>query len=142
LIVHDLVERTLRGTPRFVARRGRGHSRPEGGRRASEEPDEIGLNSRARERHVADFAVLRLWRDRRSCTTRNGRNFGGRNIGWLISESPLVDGNHVIVTPGGTGAGMVALDKMSGQTVWVAKELSDEAGYASAIVADVQGVAN
>ena len=35
---------------------------------------------------------------------------------------------------------MVALDKMSGQTVWVAKELSDEAGYASAIVADVQGV--
>jgi outer membrane protein assembly factor BamB len=68
------------------------------------------------------------------------KDFGGRNIGWLISESPLVDGNRVIVTPGGSGAGMVALDKMSGQTVWVAKELSDEAGYASAIVADVQGV--
>jgi hypothetical protein len=58
----------------------------------------------------------------------------------LISESPLVDGNNVIVTPGGAGAGMVALNKMSGQTVWIAKELSDEAGYASAIVADVQGV--
>jgi outer membrane protein assembly factor BamB len=68
------------------------------------------------------------------------KDFGGRNIGWLISESPLVDGNHVIVTPGGSSAGMVALDKMSGQTAWVAKELSDEAGYASAIVADVQGV--
>jgi hypothetical protein len=60
VIVHDPVERTLRGTPRFVARRGRGHSRPEGGRRASEEPDEVGLNSKARERQVADFAVLRL----------------------------------------------------------------------------------
>jgi outer membrane protein assembly factor BamB len=35
---------------------------------------------------------------------------------------------------------MVALDKMTGKTVWVAKELSDEAGYASPIVADVQGV--
>ena len=35
---------------------------------------------------------------------------------------------------------MVALDKMTGKTIWVAKELSDEAGYASAIVADVQGV--
>jgi hypothetical protein len=37
VIVHDLVERTLPGTPRFVARRGRGHARPAGGRRASEE---------------------------------------------------------------------------------------------------------
>jgi outer membrane protein assembly factor BamB len=46
----------------------------------------------------------------------------------------------VIVTPGGRAAGMVALDKMSGQTVWVSKDLSDEAGYASAIVGDVQGV--
>jgi len=68
------------------------------------------------------------------------QDFGGRNIGWLISESPLVDGNHVIVTPGGRGAGIVALDKMTGKTVWTAKELSDEAGYASPIVADVQGV--
>lgn len=68
------------------------------------------------------------------------KDFGGRNINWLLSESPLIDGNHVVVTPGGSSAGMVALDKMSGQTAWVAKELSDEAGYASAIVADVQGV--
>ena len=35
---------------------------------------------------------------------------------------------------------MVALDKMTGTTVWVSKELSDEAGYASPVVADVQGV--
>jgi outer membrane protein assembly factor BamB len=68
------------------------------------------------------------------------KDFRGRNIVWLLSESPLVDGNNVIVTPGGPGAGMVALDKMNGQTVWAAKELSDEAGYASPIVADVQGV--
>jgi len=68
------------------------------------------------------------------------REFRGRNIGWLISESPLVDGNHVIVSPGGRGAGMVALDKMTGATVWQASELNDEAGYASPIVADVQGV--
>jgi len=68
------------------------------------------------------------------------KDFKAQNINWLLSESPLVDGNNVVVTPGGAGAGMVALDKMSGQTVWVAKELSDEAGYASAIVADVQGV--
>jgi hypothetical protein len=68
------------------------------------------------------------------------KDFGGHNIGWLISESPLVDGGSVIVTPGGRNAGMVALDKMTGKTLWVAKELSDEAGYASPIAADVQGV--
>jgi outer membrane protein assembly factor BamB len=68
------------------------------------------------------------------------KDFNGRNLNWLISESPLVDGNNVIVSPGGSGAGMVALDKMTGKTVWVAKELNDEAGYGSAIVADVQGV--
>ena len=68
------------------------------------------------------------------------REFGGRQIPWLISESPLVDGANVIVTPGGPRAGIVALDKMTGKTVWTSQQLSDEAGYASPIVADVGGV--
>jgi outer membrane protein assembly factor BamB len=68
------------------------------------------------------------------------KEFRGRNIGWLISESPLVDGSNLIVSPGGRGAGMVALDKMTGKTVWTTRELHDEAGYASAIAADVGGV--
>jgi outer membrane protein assembly factor BamB len=68
------------------------------------------------------------------------KDFAGRNIAWLMSESPLVDGSRVIVSPGGRNAGMVALDKMTGATLWTAKELSDEAGYASAVVGDVQGV--
>ena len=68
------------------------------------------------------------------------KDFSGRQLQWLISESPLVDGAHVIVSPGGPGAGMVKLDKLTGKTVWAAKELSDAAGYSSPIVADVQGV--
>jgi outer membrane protein assembly factor BamB len=68
------------------------------------------------------------------------RDFSGRQIRWLISESPLVDGAHVIVTPGGPGAGMVKLDKLTGKTVWTSKELSDPAGYSSPIVADIGGV--
>jgi outer membrane protein assembly factor BamB len=87
-----------------------------------------------------DLACLRT-ADGTSVWQRNIlEEFGARNIQWLISESPLVDGNHVIVTPGGTGAGIVALDKMTGKTVWTSKELNDEAGYSSPIVADVQGV--
>src|SRR5262245_61491300 len=68
------------------------------------------------------------------------KEFGGSNPGWLISESPLIDGDRVIVTPGGRGAGMVALDKMTGKEIWRAKDLSDGAGYASCIAADVGGV--
>jgi outer membrane protein assembly factor BamB len=68
------------------------------------------------------------------------RDFGGENPNWHISESPLIDGNNVIVNPGGNQASFVALDKMTGKTVWTSKELSDEAGYASCIAADVQGV--
>lgn len=89
---------------------------------------------------AGDLAALRA-QDGSTLWQRNIlKDFGGQNIPWLISESPLVDGNLVIVTPGGPAAGMVALDKMSGKTVWTSKELSDEAGYASPIVADVQGV--
>jgi outer membrane protein assembly factor BamB len=68
------------------------------------------------------------------------RDFRGSNINWLISESPLVDANRVVVSPGGSDAGMVALDKMTGATIWASAELDDEAGYASPIVADVHGV--
>ncbi len=68
------------------------------------------------------------------------RDFKGRQPNWLISESPLVDGAHVIVMPGGQGAGIVKLDKMTGATVWTAKELSDPASYSSIIAADVAGV--
>lgn len=68
------------------------------------------------------------------------KEYGGSNPKWLISESPLVDGNRLIVSPGGSGAGIVALDKMTGAEIWRAKELSDQAGYSSCIVADVGGV--
>ena len=68
------------------------------------------------------------------------KEFRGSQLPWLISESPLVDGPDLVVTPGGSKAGMVKLDKMTGKTVWVSKDLSDPAGYASVIAADVQGV--
>jgi len=68
------------------------------------------------------------------------KDFHGRNPRWLISESPLVDGARLIVTPGGEGASIVALDKMTGKTTWTTKELSDEAGYSSCVAADIEGV--
>ena len=68
------------------------------------------------------------------------KEFGGSQPPWMISESPLVDGPHLVVTPGGPKAGMVKLDKMTGKTVWVSKDLSDSAAYSSIVAADVRGV--
>ncbi|QQS47927.1 MAG: PQQ-like beta-propeller repeat protein [Acidobacteriota bacterium] len=87
-----------------------------------------------------DLACLRGRDGSRVWSKNILREFGGDNPHWLISESPLIDGNRVIVSPGGRGAGIVALDKMSGKTLWATRELSDTAGYSSCIAADVGGV--
>jgi len=44
--------------------------------------------------------------------------FGGRVPRWSYRESPLIDGDKVICTPGGADATLVALDKLTGKTVW------------------------
>jgi outer membrane protein assembly factor BamB len=45
-------------------------------------------------------------------------DFGGRVPTWSYRESPLVDGDKVICTPGGTEANLVALNKLTGDTIW------------------------
>src|SRR5436309_1255088 len=61
-------------------------------------------------------------------------------IGWGYCESPLVDGDQVICTPGGEHGTMAALDKQTGNILWRSKELTEPATYSSAIAADVGGV--
>jgi outer membrane protein assembly factor BamB len=60
--------------------------------------------------------------------------------GWGYSESPLVDGNLVVCTPGGQGGAMVAFNKETGKEVWRCTELTEKAAYSSIIVAEVDGV--
>jgi len=45
-------------------------------------------------------------------------DFGGRASGWGFTESPLIDGEKVIVTPGSRQATMVALNKDTGKEIW------------------------
>jgi outer membrane protein assembly factor BamB len=61
--------------------------------------------------------------------------FGGDNITWALSESVLVDGNRVVVTPGGSQALMAALDKRNGQTIWTTEPLGeDRASHSSPLL--------
>jgi outer membrane protein assembly factor BamB len=74
-------------------------------------------------------------------------DFGGRVMSmWKWSESPLVDGDRVIVTPGAADAGLVALEKATGKEIWrsAIPELGpagrDGAGYSSVVVSSASGV--
>lgn len=63
------------------------------------------------------------------------KDFGGQPHEWAYAESPLVDGDVVVASPGGADATIVALNKKTGALIWKsAVPGGDQAGYASAIV--------
>lgn len=65
---------------------------------------------------------------------------------WKYAESPLVDGDRVVVTPGHVRAMMVALDKKTGEEIWITRGGrigplgSDGAAYSSIVVTEIAGV--
>ncbi len=68
-------------------------------------------------------------------------DFGGVPGMWAYSESPLIDGDVLVCTPGGATATMVALDKKNGNVVWKsAVPGADKAAYASVIVVTTGGI--
>jgi outer membrane protein assembly factor BamB len=75
------------------------------------------------------------------------RDFQGKMMsGWGYSESPLVDGDSLLCTPGGRDAMIVSLDKLSGNERWRASfpdlrpRGNDGAGYSSIVVSRGAGV--
>src|SRR5215468_10989219 len=68
------------------------------------------------------------------------KEFGGQPHEWAYAESPLVDGEVVVVTPGGAQATIVAMNKKTGAVIWKsAVPGGDPAGYTSAIVVQAAG---
>lgn len=80
----------------------------------------------------------RVWR-------REMEEFGGKIPVWGFAESPLVDGDKVMVTPGGEKTTIVALDKMTGETIWQSENLQDgeeedtKSHYSSIVIANPHG---
>ncbi len=77
-----------------------------------------------------------------------GDDFGGKmHSGWGYSESPLVDGDLLIVTPGAEDGMLAALKKKTGEVVWKTKMPAakgnnggDGAGYSSIVIGECAGV--
>lgn len=68
-------------------------------------------------------------------------DFGGKVGTWAYSESPLIDGDALIVTPGGAESTMVALNKKTGDTIWKSSiPEAGEANYSSIVTAQIGGV--
>lgn len=74
-------------------------------------------------------------------------DFGGHMMShWGYSESPLVDGDRLICTPGGPQAVMAALDKRTGRVIWTTplpqagERGKDGSGYSSIVISQGAGV--
>lgn len=75
------------------------------------------------------------------------KDFDGKMMtGWKYSESPLIDGDKVVCTPGGPDAAIVALDKKTGDVIWKASHPplgergKDGAGYSSIVIGHGCGI--
>jgi outer membrane protein assembly factor BamB len=77
-----------------------------------------------------------------------GRDFGGRMMsGWGYSESPLIDGDRLVCTPGSDRAVIAALDKRTGRQIWATSSRQDSigqagkngAGYSSIVIGNGAG---
>jgi outer membrane protein assembly factor BamB len=66
-------------------------------------------------------------------------DYGGHKPQWQYACSPFIDGNKLIITPGGDVNNVYALDKNTGATIW-AGGTPDVPGYAVPVAATIQGV--
>jgi outer membrane protein assembly factor BamB len=80
---------------------------------------------------------------RRSLT----KDFGGDMMSiWKFSESPLVDGDRLVFTPGSKTAALVAVDKTTGKEIWrtatpdLGPKGKDGAAYSSVVISNGAGV--
>ena len=64
---------------------------------------------------------------------------GPDKFGWGFSWSPIIEDGKVIITPGGAGGLVAALDLTSGKPVWQSKEIAAQATYSTPTIATIGG---
>jgi outer membrane protein assembly factor BamB len=86
-----------------------------------------------------DLAALKTTDGSTVWTKNLVKDFGGKIPFWGFSESPLIDGEKLLITPGGGKNPLVALNKKTGDTIWKCSELAVDSAYSSVIVATIAG---
>jgi outer membrane protein assembly factor BamB len=67
------------------------------------------------------------------------QDFGGKIPQWGYAESPLVDEDRVVVTPGSNQGAIVALEKSTGKLLWQTTDLTPVAHYSSIVIGEPHG---
>jgi outer membrane protein assembly factor BamB len=68
------------------------------------------------------------------------RDFGGQMPTWGFCGMPLVDGDKVVLIPGGRQGALVAVNNKTGELIWRSKELADKISHSSPILVEIGGV--
>ena len=61
-------------------------------------------------------------------------NFDGTNITWGYTESILVEGDKLFVTPGGKTNNVMALNRITGETIWNCSGLGELSAYCTPLL--------
>ena len=69
-------------------------------------------------------------------------DFSGKFSQWNYAESPLIDGEKLVVSPGGRAGLMLALNKSNGSPIWRTGDWREEVQYVSSIVSNLGGRKN
>ncbi len=65
------------------------------------------------------------------------KKFGGQQIRWGVTETVVVDGDLVYVTPGGTEHFLVALNRLNGELAWSSKGVGEKSAYCTPLVVEL-----
>lgn len=131
------------GTPLWATRVGGRHVDQYGGPRATPTVDGDLLYAMSTD---GDLVALETATDARRWHKSLPSDFGAPTPGWQFSESPLVDGDRVVIAPGTRRAAMVALNKQTGAEIWRASMPSigsnglDGPDYSSIVISNGGGV--
>jgi outer membrane protein assembly factor BamB len=90
--------------------------------------------------HYGELVCLESDNGREVWRTHLVEALNGPQPEWGYSESPLVDGEKVLVTPSGDGGTVAALDRVTGKVLWRSGGLTDPAQYATLVSAELGGV--
>ncbi len=86
-----------------------------------------------------DIACINIIKAEIVWSRKASEEYQGTYGRWGLAESLLVQGEKVFFTPGGDNTTMIALDKLTGKTVWKTESLKDAPSYTSPLLIEVKG---
>lgn len=62
------------------------------------------------------------------------KEYEGRNITWGVTESLVVDGDKIFVSPGGVVHNIIALNRQNGELIWSSKGVGEISAYCTPLL--------